>query len=183
MDPLTIATSRLVLRPHQPVDVDDVLDYARDEQFGRYVPSVPFPYEREHAEAFVAEASEADWSRDPHFAVALDGRVIGGADLTVDEARTAALGYAIGRPWWGQGFGTEVARAAVDCAFSRYGVAVVWATADARNAASRRVLEKVGMRLDGILRQRRVHRGERQDECHFSILRAEWQPSQGHPRA
>lgn len=170
-----MATERLSLRPFEAEDVEDALAYANDELFGRYVPTVPYPYERHDAETFVAFAMETDWSCDPHWAIDLHGRAIGGVDLSIDEENTAALGYAIGRAWWGQGLGTEAARAAVDCAFERYGVAVVWATADARNTASHRVLEKIGMRLDGTLRQRRLHRGERSDECHFSILREEWE--------
>ena len=170
----TLTTDRLVLRPFAPADVDDVLKYASDEEFGRYVPSVPNPYERPHAEAFVAAAVASDWARNPQFAIVLDGRVIGGTEFAVDEAQTASLGYGIGRAWWGCGLATETARAVMTCAFATYDVAVMCATADARNAASRRVLEKVGMRLDGTLRQRRIHRGERLDECHYSILRAEW---------
>lgn len=177
MAPFTMTTERLSLRPFQAHDIDDALAYASDEAFGRFVPTVPYPYGRHDAEAFVASAMETDWSRAPHWAIALDGRAIGGVNLAMDEENTAALGYAIGRAWWGQGLGTEVARAAVDCAFERYRVAVVWATADARNTPSRRVLEKVGMRLDGVLRQRRLHRGERCDECHYGILRTEWEAS------
>jgi RimJ/RimL family protein N-acetyltransferase len=175
MEPFTITTERLVLRPFRAEDVDEVLAYASDEAFARYVPGVPYPYGREHAEAFVSIAVEADWATDPLFAVELDGRVIGGINLMVDEVATAGLGYALGRAWWGRGLATEMARAVIDRAFGTYEVEVVWATADARNAASRHVMEKVGMRLDGILRQRRVHRGERVDECHYSVLRTEWQ--------
>ena len=53
----------------------------------------------------------------------------------------------------------------------------MWATVDAHNLRSRRVLEKAGLQLDGTLRQRRDHRGRRHDECHYSILRKEWQRS------
>lgn len=107
-------------------------------------------------------------------AVVLDGRVIGATELSVSDPGTVCFGYAFGRSWWGQGFATEVAEAIVRLAFESYDAAVVWATADARNTASRRVLEKAGLRLDGVLRQRRIHRGERHDEAHFSILRDEW---------
>jgi ribosomal protein S18 acetylase RimI-like enzyme len=87
------------------------------------------------------------------------------------------LGYGIGPSWWGQGLGTEVAQVAVACAFERYEAAVVWASTDADNVASCRVLEKVGMRRDGVLRQRRAHNNQRSDEAHSSILRREWVPA------
>lgn len=176
VDPFTLTTQRLVLRPFRSGDVDDVFAYARDDEFGRYLP-IPHPYERHHAEEFVAMAAETDWSRHPHLAIVLDNRVIGGTNIRVDGEETAGLGFAIGRDWQRREFATEAAQAMIDCAFATYGVAVVWATADARNVASRRVLEKVGMRPDGVLRQRRVHRGQRVDECHYSVLRAEWETS------
>ena len=103
MHPFSLTTDRLILRPFQRRDADYVSADARDGDFGRYVPTVPYPYEREHTESFVASAIEADWTCDPHQAIALDGRVTGAVNLALDEVRTAALGYAIGRPWWGQG--------------------------------------------------------------------------------
>jgi RimJ/RimL family protein N-acetyltransferase len=80
MEPFAIATARLALRPFRPGDVDDVFASAHDEDVGRYVPSLPFPYERADAEAFLALAVDTDWTRAPYLAIVLDGRVIGGGD-------------------------------------------------------------------------------------------------------
>lgn len=45
MEPITIRTARLTLRPLLASDIDDVFDYAADEAFGRYIPTVPHPYD------------------------------------------------------------------------------------------------------------------------------------------
>jgi [ribosomal protein S5]-alanine N-acetyltransferase len=146
MEPFTITTARLELRPFRADDVADVLVYASDEDFGRYVPTVPYPYGPQDAETFVARATATDWSTVPTFAVVLAGEVIGASNLEVDRG-AAMLGYAIGSRWWGRGLGTEIAEAVTGRAFQDYDAVVVWATTDARNVASRRVLDKVGMRL------------------------------------
>jgi Acetyltransferase (GNAT) domain len=76
----------------------------------RFLPHVPHPLTRADAERFVAINILEDWQQSPTFAVALDGKLIGTVNLEVDRAtRTAMLGYAIGRQWWGQGLATEAA--------------------------------------------------------------------------
>ena len=85
------------------------------------------------------------------FAVEHDGAVVGACDLIVKaDRREAELGYWIGRPYWGRGFATEAALAAVAFAFERTDVDRVVALPLADNAPSRRVLEKAGLRLRGF---------------------------------
>lgn len=60
--------------------------------------------------------------------------------------------YALGRPWWGNGYATEAARASVRLGFERLGLPRIVGFALPENAASRRVLEKAGMRLRGETR-------------------------------
>jgi RimJ/RimL family protein N-acetyltransferase len=59
--------------------------------------------------------------------------------------------------------------------FEVFGLAKVCASADARNIGSWRVMEKLGMRREGLLRSQRIDRyGERVDEVRYGILRGEW---------
>jgi RimJ/RimL family protein N-acetyltransferase len=60
------------------------------------------------------------------------------------------LGYAIGREWWGRGFATEAARGAMVWAVETFDLLRIWAATDVRNVRSRRVLEKLGMQLEGL---------------------------------
>ena len=69
----------------------------------------------------------------------------------------ADLGYVIARPHWGQGFVSEAARVVVDWALVQQHIYRVWAVCDIDNAASARVLEKIGMQREGLLRRWIIH--------------------------
>lgn len=179
--PPVLTTPRLTLRPYGPEDIDAVFGHANEESFGRYIPSVPWPYTREDAADFVRRAITKDPDVTPMFAIEHDGRLIGGCNLhAIDhDAGTAGTGYALGRQWRGEGFGSEAAARLLEYAFEELGLALVYAFADPRNAASCRVMEKVGMQHEGTLRGRDVHRGERCDRRFYSILREEWSSAGG----
>jgi ribosomal-protein-alanine N-acetyltransferase len=158
--PAELRTERLLLRPFEADDVEDALAYRDDEDFARFLPHIPQPFTRSDAEAFVQLNMSEPWDRSPTFAVVLDGRVIGTVSFEVDaEARSALLGYAIGRAWWHQGIATEAARAAVAWAATAFGLVRIWAATDARNLRSVRVLEKLGMQREGIRAGDRAGRG------------------------
>ena len=173
-----IRTERLVLRPFALTDVDDVFAYAQDPDWSRYLRALPRPYQREDAERFVATQLLLDRSVHVAWAVTLAGTAIGGINLRFRlEHGLAELGYSIAKAHWNRGFCSEAARAVVDAAFSsRDGLNRIHARADAGNAASQRVMEKVGMVKEGVLRQSRIERGEVLDEAWYAILRREWKP-------
>ncbi|MPZ14970.1 MAG: GNAT family N-acetyltransferase [Chloroflexi bacterium] len=171
-----LRTERLLLRPFAFADVDDVVRYASDEQWSRYWVAAPAgPYTRRDGEEFIARAILDSWETRPQFAIVLGGTVIGGTGLNIDrESRIGELGYAVARSHWGEGIAPEAARAVIDWAFLAYGLEKVFARADARNVQSHRVMEKLGMRREALLRQHRMHGGERTDEVWYGLLRREW---------
>lgn len=69
------------------------------------------------------------------------------------DAHGAVRGYIFCRHAWGRGIATEATRPVVELAFQRFDVWRVWATCAPQNPASRRVLEKIGMRHEGVLRR------------------------------
>jgi RimJ/RimL family protein N-acetyltransferase len=89
--------------------------------------------------------------------------------------RVAELGYNLTREHWGEGLTPEAATAVVDWGFDAYNLAKVFATADARNERSLRVMEKLGMQHEATLRSHEVRRGERADVVYYGILREEWE--------
>ena len=173
--PETIDTARLHLRPWRFQDEEDVLAYAQDPEWARFLP-VPQPYRRQHAQQFLARQVLLDREQTAAYAIEHQGRVVGGINVRFSAGhRIGEVGYAIGHPWWGQGLVTEAARAVVDHAFRTYPqLARVRAMADARNRGSTRVMEKIGMTREGRLRQNRLHRDELVDEVWYGILRPEW---------
>ena len=170
-----IRTERLLLRPHRLEDVDDIFEFARDPEWGRYL-TVPKPYLREHAVEFVEDRRMTSRDLWPVWAMVLDERVVGGIGLEIDDQdATGALGYSIAREQWGRGLTVEAARAVIDWGFRERGLAKVYAYADGRNAQSLRVMEKLGMTREGVLRSHRTLRGERVDDVYYGLLREEWE--------
>ena len=174
--PEVIETARLVLRPFGLADVDDVLDYAQDPEWSRYLRNLPRPYMREHAEQFVARQLLLDRSTHPAWAITLERRVIGGVNLRLNfDHHSAEMGYSVARRHWNKGICTEAARSVIDAAFSgNQDLNRVYARADVDNVGSQRVMEKAGMTKEGVLRMNRVERGEAIDDAVFAILRREW---------
>lgn len=165
-----------MLRPFELGDVEDVFAYASDAEWSRFLRALPRPYERAHAEQFIARQLLLDRVNHVAWAVVAEERVIGGIGLRFDFGnRRAELGYSVARSEWGKGYGTEAAHAVIDAAFSTHGDLIrIHARADANNRASQRVMEKVGMTREGVHRQARVERGEVFDKAWYSILREEW---------
>lgn len=173
-----LRTGRLLLRPLQLTDVNAVYAYAKDPLWGRFL-QLPKPYEFRHAEEYVARAVLNSWDTNPTFAITLHGEVIGtiGLRLNLGDG-TAELGYSIARGHWGKGLMPEAAGAVIDWSFRDLGLARVTARAVLTNSRSWRVMEKLGMQREGILRSA-VPNSEghdrRDDMVAYSILREEWE--------
>jgi [ribosomal protein S5]-alanine N-acetyltransferase len=110
---------------------------------------------------------------------ASDGTFIGWCSLTGwnPDYRSAAMGYCLGDEAWGQGYATEAARAVLQWAFVTLDLNRVQAETDTRNAASARVLEKLGFVREGTLREDCVVNGDVSDSWVYGLLRREWRPS------
>lgn len=172
---IDITTDRLLLRRFRATDVDDVLAYRDDDEFRRYLPRVPAPFTRRDAEEYIATTMNEPWDLHPTFAVVRGQKVIGTVSFDVQPwERIAMLWFAIGREHWGQGIAGEAASAAIAWAFDASRLAKIWASTDARNERSQRLLEKLGMRLEGRLRAHHLARDGRTDELQFGLLREEW---------
>ena len=174
--PELIETTRLLLRPFELGDVDDVYAYAQDPEWSRFLRALPRPYERKDAEQFIARQLLLDRVAQPTWAVVVHDAVIGGIGLRFRfEHLQAELGYSIARAEWGKGYCSEAAAAVIDAAFETHpDLNRVQARADRENGASQRVMEKVGMTKEGVHRLGRVERGEAFDEVWYAILRGEW---------
>lgn len=114
---------------------------------------LPDPYPDDGAASWIAYARPRhDRGEEYTFAVVDErGGVVGACGLVVSEdRREAELGYWVGQPHRGKGYATAAVRAALAFAFERAGLARVFALPLATNEASRRVLEKAGLRLTGV---------------------------------
>ncbi len=174
-EPATIRTKRMVLRPFEFKDVNDVFDYASDTEWSRFLP-VANPYTMKDAEAFVSRQILKNWDERPRFAIELQGVVVGSVKLTVEAAHSiASLRYSIARQCWNRGLMTEALSAIVSWGFDEFGLEKICARMDVENVGSWRVMEKIGMNREGTLRSHGVNRGVRYDYHCYGILRHDWQ--------
>ncbi len=91
------------------------------------------------------------------------------------EHPEAELGYFFLREHWGRGYALESCRPLVDFAFKSLGLHRVWGMCHSENAASAKVMEKLGMRREGMLREHRVLRGAYRSSLIFGMLEHEWE--------
>lgn len=116
------------------------------------------------------------------FAVTLrsDGRLIGGCDLNVHGSQ-GEVGWILHRDYWRQGYGSELAAALLAYGFERLGLRRIIARCDAENIASYRIMEKNGMRREGLALAVRPDKNGGDtygDELTYAILRDEWETAQ-----
>jgi RimJ/RimL family protein N-acetyltransferase len=139
---------------------------------------IPHPYEDGLAEKWIA--NQREWferHQQVVFAVTLrrGGTLLGATGLQLDLADLRAeLGYWIGRPYWGHGYCTEAARATLDFGFEQLGLNRIFAHHFARNPASGRVMQKIGMTREGCLRQHVKKWDAFEDLELYGILKDHW---------
>jgi RimJ/RimL family protein N-acetyltransferase len=109
------------------------------------------------------------------------GELVGHTDLTVGEAvhRQGELGFVVHPDHHGRGYATEAGRGMLGLGFAIYRLHRVEVRAEPRNTASVRVLEKLGMRLEGHLRENEWVKGEWQSEVVYALLAREWRARGG----
>ncbi|MDF3292977.1 GNAT family N-acetyltransferase [Streptomyces silvisoli] len=195
MEPVTLTTERLLLRPLEPRDTEAVYTACQDPDIQRWT-SVPSPYTPEHAQTFVERISPDGWRNDTQYPFGVftkaDGRLVGTIGLVRlallhTEERQAELGYWTAREQRGHGYTVEAARATCQWAFTALGVQRMEWYAEVGNAGSRAVALKTGFRMEGTLRARIVHQGVRRDAWIGALLPSDWSletatPYLPHPR-
>ncbi|MDR7482064.1 MAG: GNAT family protein [Armatimonadota bacterium] len=175
-----LETPRLLLRPLTLEDAADIYAYASDPEVSRYVTwhahrSIEDTRTFLHgALALYAAGQVAPWGM-VHRA---DGKVIGTCGFVSwypDHGR-AEIGYSLARAYWRQGYTTEAVRRIMRFGFEVMALNRIEARCEIPNVASARLLEKVGMTFEGILREHVYGKGRYRDMQMYSILRREWHP-------
>jgi RimJ/RimL family protein N-acetyltransferase len=175
--PPTLHTARLTLGPLEDHDTEALMALAGAFEVADTTATIPHPYTAADARMFLAlDAVERAAGSAVRFAVRPDGEsLIGVVGLHgVDRDRQSAeLGYWIGVPWWGRGYATEAARAVVRYGFDELGLHKIHAHYLTRNLASGKVLERIGMRREGVLREEVRKWGRFEDVVVCGVLRSD----------
>lgn len=177
---MILTTDRLALREFTESDWLAVWAYQSDPLYLRYYPWTERAAEdvRQFVRELVAQQHEEPRTKF-QLAVVLKAtnQLIGncGIRMKAAGAHEADIGYELAPAYWGQGYATEAARAIVQFGFSQLRLHRISAWCIADNIGSVRVLEKLGMRQEGRLRENEYYKGRWWDTLLFAILDYEWQ--------
>lgn len=160
-----LTTARLTLRPPVPADAGPLAAQSSDLRVARMVSRIPHPNTPEIVAGFIDAARAAAI---PLFVID-DGAPRGMIGIEDGE-----LGYWLAPAVWGRGYATEAARALLAFAFDRLALAQVRAGVFGDNAASARVLAKLGFRPAGRSRAYSAGRGAEVDQIDLTLSATDW---------
>jgi [ribosomal protein S5]-alanine N-acetyltransferase len=171
----TLTTPRLTLRPFEPSDAPAVQQLASAREVALNTLTVPHPYPEGAAQGWIAsQRDEFENGMLHNFAVVAGEELAGSIGLMMKGERIAEIGYWIGVPYWGRGYASEAAEELIRHGFEDLGLERIYAGYYARNVASGRVLQKVGMVYEGTMRRHVCKWGEYLDVVCYGLLRDEW---------
>jgi ribosomal-protein-alanine N-acetyltransferase len=176
-----LETERLTLRPYSLADAPRVQQMCGDRAIAATTLAIPHPYPDGAAEQWISTHGE-NFRQGAEVTLAItlkfDGQVVGSMALSVNKNhRRGELGYMVAKEHWNRGYCTEAVRALMEYGFSVLGLNRVQAMHFPRNPASGRVLQKLDMTREGLLRQYVCNRGVFEDLVLYSILRPEPEPA------
>ncbi|NBU20652.1 N-acetyltransferase [bacterium] len=172
---MRIESHRVNIREFSESDWIQIQEYACDYEVVKYETWGPnTEAQTKEFLSYAIKARQESPRQVYEFAVVLrdTGALIGACGIRIkDKANRAGdIGYTLRKDHWGQGLGTEVAKALVQFGFNQLKLHRIWATCHVNNKASARVLEKAGMQREGILRKNILQRGEWRDSYLYAVL-------------
>ncbi len=171
---VTLETERLLLRQFMPGDAEAMYrNWASDPEVTRFM-----HYETcetlEQTRARIDGLLILIMQSFPIFAIIIkDTReIIGTIDyaITDSEAKSAEVGYKLGKQWWHNGYAAEALKAVIRYCFEERGLNRIWAMYNPLNANSGAVMRKAGMIYEGTFRKDRVRKGVLRDSIRYAIL-------------
>jgi [ribosomal protein S5]-alanine N-acetyltransferase len=174
-----LETDRLLIREVRASDADDFLRYRRQEDYWRHVPIEP-PTPDSIAASVNGWIQNQDQSPRTAYNLAVidkaSNALAGDAGLFVRSLnwRQGEIGWGVVSSRTGEGLATEIGQALLRLAFDTLRLHRVFAQCRVENQASRRIMVKLGMREEGVLRENVLARGEWWSSAQSSILSAEW---------
>ncbi|CAM2010391.1 GNAT family N-acetyltransferase [Acanthopleuribacter pedis] len=181
---LEVRTPRLLIRRMQDADFEAQLAQEIDPRVMRFIRAVP-PREQaeERVRSFIKPWSGEDMVWLSFTVEALDvadipaGTVLGAVVFRISERQVGCgeIGYRVGPDFKGKGIAYEASQAVLDAVFGQSNLHKMSARCVDANKASSRILEKMGMQREGVLRQEALADGERRDLLVYGLLRPEWE--------
>lgn len=174
----------LVLKPFTLSMAESFVEQANDPKVQATDINFLLPFTLEHAQEAIRRYIN-DWNQKNCYYFAIyhtdHNQFIGSVSLRLQPEHTIAdMGYWIGSNFWGKGYTTLAARAIVKLAFLEFNVDKLYAQHMSHNPASGRVMQKIGMTQEGILRQHWLKEEKRYDLMMYGLLRSEFLAQYNH---
>ncbi|WP_175946916.1 GNAT family N-acetyltransferase [Burkholderia pyrrocinia] len=173
-EPVTLNTSRLVLRPLRDADAQAFFEIWSDAEAMRYFSFAPMTHIEQAAERVARNLRTSTSGQD--FVCVLEsrktGETLGECALfhANEQCRRAEIGFSLRRKYWSGGYMREAASAVIDHAFGALRLNRLEADIDPRNVASARLLERLGFVREGLLRERWIVGDEVSDSALYGLL-------------
>lgn len=172
-----LQTERLVLRPFRLGDAEAMFsNWAHDGEVTKYLTWTPHKSVEKTQGLLRIWEEEAKNPECYHWAIVLDGEVVGDVALVSNKEECGTVGYCLSRKCWGKGVMTEAFLAVLKYLFEEVGFHRIEAVHSVENPASGRVMEKCGLRYEGTRRKamRLLSTGEWTDIVCRAILEEDY---------
>lgn len=186
LTPIELETTRLKLRWMDQGDAEAHFAVRADPEVARYLSRGPWTELAQAVESIDQTLANYASGAGLRLGIVLreTGQLIGDACLYdfVDGSRRCDIGYVLGRAHWGHGYASEALQALLGYGFDTLDLNRVEADIDPANAASGRVLEKLGFKREGYMPERWIVNGEPADTVFYGLLRSYWHARQAPAR-
>lgn len=163
------------LRDWQISDADSLAKYANNQTIAKNLRNLfPHPYTIEDARAYISTCIDSDKTRQCLQAIVVDNVAVGtiGVSLMDDVyCKNAEIGYWLGEPLWNKGIMSAAVKQICTLAFEEFDIVRIFAEPFAYNIGSRKVLEKAGFQLEGVLRKSVYKNGQIFDSCIYGLTK------------
>lgn len=153
----------------------DIAKHANNKNIADKLRNVfPFPYTLQNATDYINFCIANEDNQQICNAITVNGEAVGSIGIFVQNdvySRNAELGYWLSEQFWGKGIMTEATKQICDEAFETFDIVRIFAEPYAINRGSRRVLEKNGFVLEGIMKKSVFKNGNTYDSCMYALVK------------
>lgn len=169
----------IILRPWTLMDIPDLLEHVNNWNVAQYLRDESmYPMTQEYAKKYIM--SNTHQGPGTRFAIDLDGKAIGHVEIHLQTGvyrKSAELGCWVGEPNWGKGVASKAVLYMLTHAFTKFDLMTIYSRIFDSNAASKRLVERLGFQLDGKLQMAVYHSGAFQDELYYTMTRNQFYKS------
>lgn len=175
---MTLVTERLILRKLEATDANRIENLAGDHEVAKTTLNIPHPYPEGSAVAFIHSTLESERTGKLITRAIIEketNELIGLMAISIHSTfNRGELAYWVGKPYWGQGYGTEAGKAVLQYGFEVLKLNRIYAQSFTTNPGSWRIMEKIGLKYEGTLRQHVSRFGQYYDLAQYGILKEEF---------